>query len=83
MLTVQFKVVNYLLKYNFALKKFFWGYNMRILIAILSIMIFIKTFSYGLYELKTNKNKTAGITLFSFAFLALIFPNLIIFIRGI
>lgn len=82
MLTVQFKVVNYLLKYNFALK-IFGGYNMRILIAILSIMIFIKTFSYGLYELKTNKNKTAGITLFSFAFLALIFPNLIIFIRGI
>ena len=56
---------------------------MRILIAILSIMIFIKTFSYGLYELKTNKNKTAGITLFSFAFLALFFPYLIIFIRGI
>lgn len=82
MLTLQFKVVNYLIKYNFALK-IFWGYNMRILIAILSIIIFIKTFSYGLYELKTNKNKTAGITLFSFAFLALIFPNLIIFIRGI
>lgn len=56
---------------------------MRILIAILSIIIFIKTFSYGLYELKNSKNKTAAVTLFAFAFLSLISPNLIVFIRGI
>ena len=38
---------------------------MRILVIILSIMIFMKTFTYGLYELKDCKNKKSAITLFS------------------
>lgn len=56
---------------------------MKILVIILSIMIFLKTFTYGLYELKNCKNKKSAITLFVFALSALIFPNLIVFIRGV
>lgn len=56
---------------------------MKIFIVILSIMIFMKTFSYGLYELKNYKNKIAGITLFIFSILSLISSNLIVFFRGI
>lgn len=56
---------------------------MQILIGILSVMIFMKTFSYGLYELKNYKNKTAAITLFIFSILSLISSNLIVFFRGI
>ncbi len=56
---------------------------MRILVAILSFIIFMKTFTYGLYEFKNCKNKSAAITLFLFATLSLIFPNLIVFIRGV
>lgn len=56
---------------------------MQILIAILSVMIFIKTFSYGLYELKNYKNKISAITLFFFAVLSLVSTNLIVFFRGI
>ena len=37
---------------------------MRILVAILSFIIFMKTFTYGLYEFKNCKNKSAAITLF-------------------
>lgn len=55
---------------------------MQIFIGILSIVIFIKTFSYGLYEFKNYKNKTAGITLFFFSILSLVSTNLIVFFRG-
>lgn len=56
---------------------------MRILVIILSIMIFMKTFTYGLYELENCKNKKSAITLFVFAFSSLVFSNLIVFIRGV
>lgn len=55
---------------------------MRILVIILSIIIFIKTVSYGIYELKDN-NKIGGITVIVIATFALILPNLMILIRGV
>ncbi len=55
---------------------------MRILVIILSIIIFIKTVSYGIYELK-DKNKLGGITVIVIATLSLILPNLMILIRGV
>ncbi len=55
---------------------------MRVLVLILSIIIFIKTVSYGIYELK-NKNKVGGITVIVIATFALILPNVMILIRGI
>ncbi len=55
---------------------------MRILVIIISIIIFIKTLSYGIYELK-DKNKLGGVTVIVIATMALILPNLMILIRGI
>ena len=55
---------------------------MRGLVIILSIIIFIKTVSYGIYELK-NQNKLGGFFVIIIAISALILPNLVILIRGI
>jgi len=56
---------------------------MRILVVILSIIIFIKTTSYGVYELKENNNKTGGIVVISIAVIALILPNVVVYFRGV
>lgn len=56
---------------------------MKLLVLILSIIIFIKTTSYGLYELRENNNKSGGIIVISLAVASLIIPNSVIFFRGI
>ena len=56
---------------------------MRFLIFALSIIIFIKTTSYGIYELKENSNKPGGITVIAIASLVLILPNVVVYFRGI
>ena len=56
---------------------------MKFLVLILSIIIFIKTTSYGLYELKENKNKSGGITVIAIAVISLFLPNVVVYIRGI
>jgi len=56
---------------------------MKFLVLILSIIIFIKTTSYGIYELKENNNSTGGITVIAIATASLILPNLVVFFRGI
>ena len=56
---------------------------MHFLVFILSIIIFIKTTSYGMYELKENNNKFGGITVIAIATLSLVLPNLVVYIRGI
>lgn len=37
---------------------------MKILYILVLIYIFIKTWKYGLYEFKENKNKPAGVSIF-------------------
>ena len=56
---------------------------MKFLVLILSIIIFIKTTSYGLYELKENNNKSGGITVIAIAALSSILSNVVVYIRGI
>lgn len=56
---------------------------MKFLVLILSIIIFIKTTSYGIYELKENNNKSGGMVVIAIATLSLVLPNLVVFIRGI
>ena len=56
---------------------------MKFLVLILSIIIFIKTTSYGMYELKENNNRTGGIIVIVIATLSLIFPNLVVYFRGV
>ncbi|MBQ3146022.1 MAG: hypothetical protein IJB90_05710 [Clostridia bacterium] len=55
---------------------------MRVLVIILSIIIFIRTISYGLFEFKDN-NKSGGIAVIIIGVTALILPNLVVYIRGI
>lgn len=54
---------------------------MKIFLLIISIWIFIKTISYGIFEIKENKNKPAGITIFFLATVGLVLPNLINYFR--
>jgi len=56
---------------------------MYIIIVVLSILIFIKTLSYGIFEIKTNSNTIAGITIIVIAVFSLIFPNVVLYINGI
>ena len=69
-------MANYTQEYN-AMEDF-----MQILVIILTIIVFTKTLSYGIYELNTN-NKLGGITVIVFSVISLIAPNLIVYIKGI
>ncbi len=55
---------------------------MKILVIILSVLIFVKTVSYGIYEIKEN-NKTGGIFVIIIAIISLIFPNIMVFTKNI
>lgn len=56
---------------------------MATLIIILSIWIFIKTISYGIFEIKNNSNKPGGITIIIISIISLIYPIIMIYIRGV
>lgn len=60
------------------------GYDflINIVVFILSLWIFVKTVSYGVFEIKQNSNTIGGILTIVFAVITLIFPNLIIYING-
>lgn len=47
---------------------------MNLIFTLLSIYIFLRTIFYGLYEYK--ENKIAGVTIFFIATLALMIPNI-------
>lgn len=53
---------------------------MRVVIFILSIFVFIKTISYGIYEYKNN-NKISGIIIDIFALISAILPNVVLYFR--
>ncbi len=55
---------------------------MKYLAILLSLIIFIKTISYGLYEIKSN-NKSGGITVLVVATFTFVFSNLVVCIKGI
>lgn len=46
-----------------------------------TIFILIKTISYGLYEIKTENNKSGGIAVICFSVLVVVFTNIIVFFR--
>lgn len=54
---------------------------MKILLLILIISILVKTISYGLFELKENKNKPAAITIICIALGSCIFTSIVVFIK--
>lgn len=54
---------------------------MRIIVFILTIYTFIKTISYGIFEQKQNNNKISAIIIYILSLIALIAPNVIIYMR--
>lgn len=55
---------------------------MNYLILAISIYVFSRTISYGIYEIKKNSNFYGGITIIVIAILCLVYPNLLIYFRG-
>ena len=56
------------------------GYNfMKILILIITILIFFNCIRYSIYEININKNKSAGITVSIIGLFQLIFTNIALF----
>lgn len=53
-----------------------------IVVLILSLWIFVRTLSYGIYEIKQNSNTLGGIVTIVLAVSSLIFPNVVIYING-
>lgn len=48
---------------------------------IITIFILIKTIFYGVYEIKTEKNKTGGIAVIMLSIFTTILANIIMFFR--
>ena len=45
---------------------------MLVIILVLSVIVFVKTIGYAIYEYKDNNNKVAGIIISIFGFIALL-----------
>lgn len=56
---------------------------MKFIVIILSIIIFTKTLTYGIYEIKKDQNKFGGIIVVTIAIIALVLPNLVVCIKGV
>lgn len=55
---------------------------MNYLVLVISIYVFFKTISYGIYEIKKNSNYYGGITIIVIAILCAFYPNLLIYFKG-
>lgn len=53
---------------------------MQILVFILSLFVLYKTVIYGIFEIKENNNKTAGIFIIVIAVVCIIYPNIMVYI---
>jgi len=53
-----------------------------IILIIIIIFVFIKTLSYGIFEIRKNSNTIGGIITIVIAVIALIFPNIMVYING-
>ena len=54
---------------------------MQVLFFIISILIFLKTISYGIYEFKNNQNRFGGILIFIISIIMVIFSNIMVYLR--
>lgn len=53
----------------------------HILFSIFTIYILINSISYGVYEIKKEKNKTGGIAVISFTVFSVIFSNIMVWLN--
>ena len=56
---------------------------MKFVIIFLSIVVGLKTVSYGIFEIKENKNTFGGIFVIILAMISTILPNVIVHVKGI
>ena len=56
---------------------------MKFVILFLSIIVGIKTVSYGLFEIRKNKNTFGGIFVTILAISSTILPNVVVYLKGI
>ncbi len=56
---------------------------MAFIVCLLSVWIFIRTLSYGIFEIKENSNTFGGIATIVLAVLSLILPITIMLINGL
>ena len=54
---------------------------MKIISFLVSLYISLKSFVYGVYEIKQEKNKYGGYAVISISILAFLLPNLILYLR--
>ena len=54
---------------------------MFVLIILLSIYIFLRLFIYGIYEIRENQNKVAGISMIIISVVCLIAPSVLNILR--
>lgn len=67
--------------YNIKKKGVFMNFVYHFTFIVVTIFILIKTISYGLYEIKTQDNKSGGIAVICFSIIVVVFANIISFIR--
>ncbi len=48
---------------------------------VVTVFVLMKTISYGLYEIKTQNNKSGGIAVICFSIIVVIFANIISLLR--
>lgn len=53
-----------------------------LIVFILSLFVFFRTLSYGIFEIKQNSNTFGGIVTIVIAVVSLICPVLVVFING-
>ena len=58
-------------------KEFF----MNIIVLLLTLWIFFKTVSYGVFEYQENNNKIGGVIIFILSSVSLLLPNAVVFIN--
>lgn len=54
---------------------------MRVVIATISLFIFLKTLFYGIYEWKEQHNKCASVVIILLSIITLIFPSVLVNLR--
>lgn len=51
---------------------------MNIFLSIITVFCFIKTLSYGIFELNKNNNKSGGILVIVIAIIGILFSNIVL-----
>lgn len=57
-----------------------YGIFFNIMFTLFTIYVFIKTTSYGIYEIKQENNKVGGITVICFSLFSIIVSNLMLWL---